>query len=81
MTYKRTDFLKDQVLLSAFAAGGLTEVPQRDFRSASFATVIAGELGMFGLRPEVGPSGHLTPLSPSPLRPPQCSTQSFARRY
>ena len=53
VTFKRTDFLKDQVLLSAFAAGGLTEVPQRDFRSASFANVIAGELGMFGFRPEV----------------------------
>jgi len=57
VTYKRTELLHDQVLLSGFAAGGLTEVPQGDYRSAGFATVIAGELGMFGLRPEV----HLPP--------------------
>ena len=53
VTYKRTDFLHDQVLLSGFAAGGLTEVPQPQHRTAAFANTIAGELGMFGLRPEV----------------------------
>lgn len=53
VTYKRTEFLHDQVLMSGFAAGGLTEVPESDYRCVSFANVVAGELGMFGLRPEV----------------------------
>lgn len=53
VTFKETDFLKDQVLLSGFASGGLSEVPENSFRSASFANMVAGELGMFGLRPEV----------------------------
>lgn len=52
VTFKETDFLKDQVLLNAFAAGGLSEVPYDSFRSASFSNMVAGELGMFGFRPE-----------------------------
>jgi hypothetical protein len=34
------------------SAGGL-QVPRQLFRSSSFATVVAGELGMFGFPPEV----------------------------
>lgn len=55
VTFKETDFLKDQVLLNGFAAGGLSEVPQDGFRSASFSNMVASELGMFGLRPEARP--------------------------
>jgi len=50
---KHTKLLEDQVLLTGFACGGLTEVPQGEFRSASLASVIAGELGVFGVRPAV----------------------------
>mmetsp|Transcript_26988 Transcript_26988/g.69981 ORF Transcript_26988/g.69981 Transcript_26988/m.69981 type:complete len:1010 (+) Transcript_26988:157-3186(+) len=50
---KHTKLLEDQVLLTGFACGGLTEVPQAEFRSASLAPVIAGELGVFGVRPAV----------------------------
>lgn len=53
MAFKCTDFLRDQVLLGGFAAGGLSQVPREQFRSCSFSTVVAGELGMFGVPPEV----------------------------
>ncbi len=51
--YKSTDFLEDQVLVSGFAAGGLSEVPQENFRTCSLASMLTQELGTFGLRPEV----------------------------
>jgi predicted Zn-dependent peptidase len=49
---KTTDFLDDQVLVRAFARGGLSEVPEKQYLDALYAGTIAGELGMFGLRPE-----------------------------
>lgn len=51
--YKATDYLEDQVLVSGFAAGGLSEVPREQFRTCSLATMLTQELGTFGLRPEV----------------------------
>ena len=51
--YKKTDFLGDQVLLTAFAPGGLTEVDEADFKTYSMANTLAQELGPFGFKPEV----------------------------
>lgn len=51
--YKKTDFLGDQVLLSGFAPGGLTEVPQATFKTCSMGNTLAQELGPFGFKPEV----------------------------
>ncbi|KAA6421450.1 MAG: chloroplast processing enzyme, partial [Trebouxia sp. A1-2] len=51
--YKKTDFLGDQVLLTAFAPGGLTEVEEADFKTYSMANTLAQELGPFGFKPEV----------------------------
>jgi len=50
---KTTDFLDDQVLLRAFARGGLSEVPEKRYLDALYANTIAGELGMFGVKPEI----------------------------
>ena len=49
---KTTNFLDDQVLIRAFARGGLSEVPEKQYLDALYANTIAGELGMFGMRPE-----------------------------
>ena len=51
--FKKTDFLGDQVLLTGFAPGGLTEVAQADFKTCSMANTLAQELGPFGFKPEV----------------------------
>jgi hypothetical protein len=51
--YKCTDFLEDQVLLSGIAPGGLSDVPEAEFRTVSFACHLAQEQGLFGLKPEV----------------------------
>jgi hypothetical protein len=59
------------VLLTGLAAGGLTQVPRETFRTCSIAPVIAGELGIFGVRPEVG-------LSPS--RPCGCEGLTSRQR-
>ena len=40
MAYKKTDWLDDQVLVTGFAAGGLTEVPQEQFRTCSMAVTL-----------------------------------------
>ena len=53
VTYMKTDYLEDQVLLSGFAAGGLSDVPLKAFRSASLGCMLAQELGQFGYKPEV----------------------------
>ena len=50
---KRTDFLDDQVLIRAFARGGLSESPREQYLDSLYAATIAGELGMFGCKPEV----------------------------
>ena len=54
--YKKTDFLGDQVLLSGFAPGGLTEVPPATFKTCSMGNTLAQELGPFGFKPEVSSS-------------------------
>ena len=51
--YKKADFLADQVLLTGFAPGGLTEVPEADFKTCSMGNTLAQELGPFGFKPEV----------------------------
>ncbi|KAK9820030.1 hypothetical protein WJX72_005269 [[Myrmecia] bisecta] len=51
--YKVTDYLEDQVMLSGFAAGGLSEVDRAVFRSCSLATTLAQEMGLFGVKPEL----------------------------
>ncbi len=51
--YKVTDLLDDQILLTGLAAGGLTEVPISEYRTASFGVTLAMEMGLFGLKPEV----------------------------
>ena len=60
MAYKRTDWLDDQVLVTGFAAGGLTEVPQEQFRTCSMAVTLATELGPFGIKTQVR---HVTGLA------------------
>eukprot|EP00899_Mesostigma_viride_P018829 jgi/Mesvir1/26948/Mv20668-RA.1 len=51
--YKKTDFLDDQLLMRGFAYGGLSELPEEEFRSAAMAASIAGEMGIFGFKPAV----------------------------
>lgn len=53
MAYKKTDWLDDQILVTGFAAGGLTEVPQEQFRTCSMAVTLATELGPFGIKTQV----------------------------
>ena len=53
MAYKRTDWLDDQILVTGFAAGGLTEVPREQFRTCSMAVTLATELGPFGIKTQV----------------------------
>ena len=51
---KRTPWLDDQVLLSAFAHGGLSQLPNgRAYWSACSSTMLASEAGPFGHAPEV----------------------------
>eukprot|EP00963_Diacronema_lutheri_P003130 scaffold261_cov336-Pavlova_lutheri.AAC.45 len=50
---KQTDYLDDQVLVSGFAWGALSDVAQDDFRNASVGRDLALELGVFGVRPSV----------------------------
>ena len=50
---KQTDYLDDQVLVSGFAWGALSNVAEEDFRNASMGRDLALELGVFGLRPSV----------------------------
>ena len=52
VTYKATKFLDDQVLVKAFAPGGLSDVPRQDFHACSMANMLAEELGQFGMKPE-----------------------------
>lgn len=51
--YKCTDLLDDQILVTGLAPGGLTEVSQDEYRTASFGVTLASEMGLFGLKPEV----------------------------
>eukprot|EP00897_Mesotaenium_endlicherianum_P008456 jgi/Mesen1/7639/ME000004S07907 len=49
--YKPTDFLDDQVLISGYAYGGLSEVPEESYHTCAMATTIAGEMGIYGHKP------------------------------
>ncbi|XP_021751377.1 zinc protease PQQL-like [Chenopodium quinoa] len=51
--YKCTDFLDDQVLISGYSYGGLSELSETDYVSCSMGSTIAGELGKFGHKPSV----------------------------
>lgn len=51
--YKCTDFLDDQVLITGFSYGGLSELSESDYFSCSMSSTIAGEIGIFGHKPSV----------------------------
>ena len=51
--YKCTEFMGDQVLVNAFATGGLSNVPRDCFKACNLASRLASELGQFGHPPEV----------------------------
>jgi hypothetical protein len=54
VAYKCTDLLDDQVILSGFAAGGLSELPKgRRYDAASCAALLVNEIGIFGHKPEI----------------------------
>ncbi|KAK1264477.1 hypothetical protein QJS04_geneDACA018123 [Acorus gramineus] len=53
VSYKRTNFLDDQVLFSGFAYGGLSELSESEYISCSLGSTIAGEIGVFGYKPSV----------------------------
>jgi zinc protease len=48
---KPTDFKNDQILFTAYAPGGVSLAPEKDFKSASLATAMVGVGGMGGLNP------------------------------
>lgn len=50
---KSTKHLGDQVLVSGYALGGLSELSQEEFQTCSYAFKLAGEIGQFGHPPEV----------------------------
>ncbi|GFR46296.1 hypothetical protein Agub_g7852, partial [Astrephomene gubernaculifera] len=51
--FKNTAFMRDEVHLTGFAVGGLSEVPRDFFPTASLSGTLAGHLGVFGHRPDV----------------------------
>ena len=51
--YKATELMNDQILMTGFAPGGLSQVPQSFFRTASLSAPLAQEQGIFGIKPEV----------------------------
>ncbi|XP_010667309.2 zinc protease PQQL-like isoform X1 [Beta vulgaris subsp. vulgaris] len=51
--YKCTDFLDDQVLISGYSYGGLSELSETDYFSCSMGSTIAGEIGIFGHKPSL----------------------------
>ncbi|GLC40306.1 hypothetical protein PLESTM_001046900 [Pleodorina starrii] len=53
VAYKSTTFMRDEIHVTGFAVGGLSEVPQELFYTASLAGTLAGHLGMYGFRPDV----------------------------
>ncbi|WIA32467.1 hypothetical protein OEZ86_003287 [Tetradesmus obliquus] len=68
LAIKETDFLADEVLVTAVAVGGLSEVPRPSFYTASMSGVVGSQLGQFGHKPEVlGEllAGRRLSLSPS----------------
>ncbi|KAG2437776.1 hypothetical protein HYH02_011151 [Chlamydomonas schloesseri] len=53
VAFKTTSYMRDEVHLTGFAVGGLSEVPQPLFYTSSLAGTLAGHLGVFGFPPEV----------------------------
>ncbi|GIL48315.1 hypothetical protein Vafri_4598 [Volvox africanus] len=53
VAFKSTTFMRDEIHMTGFALGGLSEVPQELFYTASLAGTMAGHLGIFGFRPDV----------------------------
>lgn len=70
--YKVTEFMDDQILMTGFAPGGLSQAPQSFFRTASLSAPLAQEQGIFGIKPEVTnwpePASRDCPSHPSILR-------------
>lgn len=48
---KPTDFKNDQIMFSAYAPGGVSLAPEKDFKSASLATAMVGVGGIGGFNP------------------------------
>ena len=48
---KPTDFKNDQILFTAYAQGGVSLAPEKDYKSASLATALVGSGGVGGLNP------------------------------
>jgi zinc protease len=48
---KPTDFKNDQIIFTAYAKGGTTNVPEVDYRNASLMTGLVGVSGVGGLSP------------------------------
>lgn len=48
---KPTDFKNDQIMFSAYAPGGVSLAPEKDFKSASISQAMIGVGGMGGLNP------------------------------
>jgi len=48
---KPTDFKNDQIVFTAYAKGGTTNVPEADYRNASLMTGLVGISGVGGLSP------------------------------
>jgi len=48
---KPTDFKNDQILFTAYAQGGASLVPEKDYKSASLATALVGVGGIGGFNP------------------------------
>jgi zinc protease len=48
---KPTDFKNDQIIFTAYAKGGTTNVPEADYRNASLMTGLVGVSGVGGLSP------------------------------
>ena len=53
VSWKRTSFLADQVLLAAAAVGGLTQIPRKLFATAKVGAMLATTAGQLGYRPTV----------------------------
>jgi zinc protease len=48
---KPTDFKNDQIIFTAWAKGGLADVPEMDYRNAALMTNLVGTSGVGGLSP------------------------------
>jgi hypothetical protein len=51
--FKSTEFLDDEIMLSGFAFGCLSEIPPDLYHTACMAQPISNHLGIFGFKPVV----------------------------